>query len=292
MTITKHTPGTEELPTVLAALRGWQGDQAPAALHPGDVGWFWRFGERTVAASVRLWRRDDQILAVGLVDGARLLRVNVAPDVFADEELAQAVAVDAADPGRGLLPEGEATVDAPSGSAVSAALRADGWSEGERWTPLRRDLGGPVEDPEVAVTVTVVRPDRPGDVADRVAVQRSAFARSTFTEERWHLMAAGPAYDSARCLLARDPSGAAVAAITVWSAGPGLPGLVEPMGVHPDHRGRGYGRAITLAGAAALRELGSSSALVCAESSNAAAVATYAAAGCVPQPEIVDLCRG
>lgn len=196
---------------------------------------------------------------------------------------------DAADAARGVLPEGAATVDAPSRSALAAALRADGCPDGERWTPLRRDLGTPVEDP--GVHITVVRPDHPEDVADRVLVQRSAFARSTFTPERWHLMATGPAYADARCLLARAGDGTPVAAITVWSAGPGRPGLLEPMGVRPHHRGRGYGRAVTLAGAAALRELGSSSALVCAESSNTAAVATYVSAGFDPLPQIVDLHR-
>jgi ribosomal protein S18 acetylase RimI-like enzyme len=60
------------------------------------------------------------------------------------------------------------------------------------------------------------------------------------------------------------------------------------MGVHRDHRGQGHGRAITVAAAASLRELGSSSALVCTPSSNAAAVATYKAAGFEPLPEIRD----
>ncbi len=63
------------------------------------------------------------------------------------------------------------------------------------------------------------------------------------------------------------------------------------MGVHEDHRGRGYGRAITLAGAAALREMGSSSVRVCTPSSNAGGVATYRAAGFEEQPEVRDRVR-
>jgi GNAT superfamily N-acetyltransferase len=35
------------------------------------------------------------------------------------------------------------------------------------------------------------------------------------------------------------------------------------MGVHREHRGHGYGRAITVAAAAVLQDLGSSSAIVC-----------------------------
>jgi ribosomal protein S18 acetylase RimI-like enzyme len=82
-----------------------------------------------------------------------------------------------------------------------------------------------------------------------------------------------------------------VAAVTVWSAGPGRPGLLEPVGVHPEHRGRGHGRAIGVAAAAALRELGSSCAVVCTPSANVAAVATYASAGFRRVDEVPDLCR-
>lgn len=94
----------------------------------------------------------------------------------------------------------------------------------------------------------------------------------------------------ARCLGTYDDRGNAAAVVTVWSAGPGKPGLVEPMGVH-DHRGRGYGRAITVAGAAALREMGSSSARVRTPSSNAGGIATYRAAGFEARPEIRDRTR-
>lgn len=131
----------------------------------------------------------------------------------------------------------------------------------------------------------------PGSVATRVEVQRAAFTGSSFTEDRWHTMAAGPMYAAARCLVGHDERGTAVAAATVWSAGPGRPGLLEPMGVHRDHRGRGHGTAITRAAAAALRALGSSSAVVCTPSDNAGAVATYASAGFSVLPEVHDLRR-
>jgi ribosomal protein S18 acetylase RimI-like enzyme len=103
-------------------------------------------------------------------------------------------------------------------------------------------------------------------------------------------MAAGPAYADARCLVAYD-GGAPVATATVWSAGPGRPGLLEPMGVHLDHRRRGYGRAVTVAAAAALQEMGSSSATVCTPTSNSGGIATYRAAGFEPLPERLDLAR-
>lgn len=124
------------------------------------------------------------------------------------------------------------------------------------------------------------------------AVRRAAFEGSTFTERRRHAMASGLPYADARSLVAYDDRGdEAVAAVTVWSAGPGRPGLLEPMGVHPDHRRRGHGRAISVAAAVALREPAASSALVCTPSSDVGAVATYESAGFRRRPEVRDRYR-
>ncbi len=101
-------------------------------------------------------------------------------------------------------------------------------------------------------------------------------------------MAQAPAYARARCLVGYDGQGNAVATVTVWSAGPDRPGLLEPMGVHRDHRGHGHGTAICLAAASTLRSLGASSALVATPSANEGGVATYAAAGFRRLPEVTD----
>ncbi|HEY6934891.1 MAG TPA: GNAT family N-acetyltransferase, partial [Marmoricola sp.] len=169
-------------------------------------------------------------------------------------------------------------------------LVESGWRSGEPWTPLRRDLGDEVEDCGLRVEV-VDADDAPDRAPERVAVQRAAFPNSTFTLQRWHTMAAASPYRRARCLVGYDANGAAVAAVTAWSAGQGRPGLLEPVGVHRDHRGHGYGKAISLAAAAALREMGASSATVCTRSSNVGAVATYASAGFSRLPDVPDFRR-
>jgi ribosomal protein S18 acetylase RimI-like enzyme len=284
MTITTGRPDVDGLREVLAALRGWQSEGAPMQLHPGDLGWFWRFGAEATAAAVRTWRGDGRMLAVGLLDGPGLLRMTFAPDLRRDEALARQIAADLT--GYDVLPEGEAAVEAPMDALIQDLLAERGWSTDEPWTPLRRDLTEPVEDPGVRIAVA-----GPEQAPVRAAVQRASFERSTFSETRWHEMAAGPAYADARCLLAYDDRDEAVAVVTVWSAGPGRPGLLEPMGVGADHRGRGYGTAISVAAAAALRALGSTSAIVYTPSSNAAAVATYKAAGFEPLEEVRDLRR-
>ncbi len=267
----------------MEVLREWQLDGAPIQLHPGDLGWFWRFGTEATAAAVRTWSRAGQVVAVGLLDGPRLLRLAIAPDAQRDEDLAKQLVDDVAQPERGVLTEGQVYVEAPMGALVQDLLFDYGWNTDEPWTPLRRDLTEPVNDP--GVRVEVIGPEQ---AHVRTAVQRASFDGSTFTDERWHAMAGGLPHGDARCLVGYDDQGNAVAAVTVWSAGPGKPGLLEPMGVHREHRGHGYGKAITVAAAAALHELGSSSAIVCTPSSNVGAVATYKAAGFHPLPEIRD----
>jgi len=279
-------PGVDGLGDAVRVLREWQHDGAPVQLHPGDLGWNWRFGAEATAAAVRTWSRDGQVLAAGMMDSPELIRLAIAPEAQHDEELAHRLVTDLTQPERGVLPQGDVDVEARSGALLRELLFHAGWVAGEPWTPLQRDLAEPVEDCGLRIEVT--GPER---AHVRAAVQRAAFERSTFTDERWHTMAAGSPYADARCLVAYDDHGTAVAAVTVWSAGPGRPGLLEPMGVHRDHRGHGYGTAITVAAAAALRVLGSSSATVCTPSANVGAVATYTSAGFQELPEVPDLHR-
>ncbi len=293
MAVELRVPEVDGLAQAVGALREWQHDEAPMQLHPGDVGWFWRAGAAATAAALRTWSREGEILAVGLLDGPDLLRMTMAPHAHRDQELGHRLAEDLTAPERGVLPTGPVSVEAPLGALVHDLLFERDWaSADDPWTPLHRDLAGPVPDPGMRV-----EPVGPGEARAWTAVQRASFERSTFTDERWQSMAAGLPYADGRCLLAYDESGTPVASVAVWSAGPGRPGLVEPMGVHPEHRGRGFGRAVTVGAAAALHEMGASSAIVCTPSAThggaggSAALATYASAGFQPRPEVRDTCR-
>jgi ribosomal protein S18 acetylase RimI-like enzyme len=285
--IVLNAPDVNGLSEAVRALREWQHDGAPLQLHPGDLGWHWRFGAEATAAAVRTWSRDGRILAVGLLDSAELLRLAIAPEAQYDEELARQMVADVTESERGVLPRGNTYVEARFGAVLRGLLFDGGWDAGTPWTPLRRDLAEPVED--CGVRIEVINPER---ASVRVAVQCASFDASTFTVERWHAMAAGSPYADAQCLVAYDDQDTAVAAATVWSAGAGRPGLLEPVGVHREHRGHGYGTAISVAAAAALRGLGSSSAIVCTPSSNVGAVATYRSAGFQELPQTRDLHRG
>ena len=286
MAIIVDRPHADGLGEVVDALRQWQHDEAPMQLHPGDLGWFWQFGAEATASAVRTWRRDGQIVAVGLLDQPDLMRLTTAPADWTNDELAQQLVADLTDPQRDVLPPGEASVEAPNGALVQHLLSEGGWRLDEAWTPLRRDLTEPVGEP--GVRIEVIGPERAHVLT---AVHRSSFGSAKFTDERWHAMAAGVPFVDAQCLVAVDAHGEAVATVTVWSAGPGRPGLLEPLGVHAEHRGHGYGTAISVAAAGALQQLGASSAMVCTPSSNVRAVDTYTSAGFQKMPERRDRSR-
>lgn len=287
MSITLQLATPTSLEEVTDTVAAWQQDGGAVQLHPGDLGWHWRLGAEELAGAVRVWRRHGQILAVGLVDGPRLIRMAIAPSADRDDAFAADLVADLSDPGRrGRLPSDIEVVEARSGTAFRGLLRSSGWVDDEPWTPLCRDLTDRVDGPRLRVEVV-----DGSSVEARVAVQRAAFSNSTFTLERWQAMAAAPPYRRARCLVGYDGRGEPVAAATVWSAGQGRPGLLEPVGVHRDHRGHGYGTAISVAAAAALREMGASSATVCTPSSNVVAVATYVSAGFQRLPDVDDLRR-
>lgn len=293
MTFQMRRPEVDELESVRDVLGRWQVDEGPLHLHPGDLGWFALRGAPATADAVRVWFEDERAVAISLLDGAQLLRFAMDPTRRQDDLLAQRIAADVADPDLGVLEAGAATIEARGASALGTTLAGLGWSPDEPWTPLHRDLSDPVD-----VSGLRVESIEADDTEDWVRVHWSAFRGTPIPDERqrnfvdgWQAVAKTPFYASARVLSAHDAGGQAVAVAAVWTAGAGRPGLIEPMGVHQEHRGRGYGTVITKAAGAALREMGSSSAIVCAEASNMGAVSTYVAAGFAAHPNVRDYAR-
>ncbi|OYN87643.1 GNAT family N-acetyltransferase [Parenemella sanctibonifatiensis] len=280
------TPTVAELPRIIDAVASWQRDGLPVQVHPGDLGWYQRFGATGLAAALRIWCREDEIVAVGFLDESELIRMAVAPSAADDEQVASRIVHDFTGELGDVLPAGRGIVEARYGPALRHMLKDRGWALDDPWTPLVRDLRQPVEP--TALRVVQVGPDQ---AEERVRIHAAAFPGSSFTLERWRQMAEGYAYQQARCLIGYDQHGVGVAASTVWSAGEGRPGLIEPLGVHRDHRGQRHGVAITLGAAAALWEMGCSSALVATPASNTGAVATYRAAGFHSGADVRDFRR-
>ena len=112
------------------------------------------------------------------------MRLTIAPDAQRDEELAQQLVDDIVEPGRGVLPEGKVNVEAPMGALVQELLSEEGWNTDEPWTPLRRDLTEPVEDP--GVRIEVVGPEQAHVRTRRAAgVVRQSRRSPTSAGTRW-----------------------------------------------------------------------------------------------------------
>jgi ribosomal protein S18 acetylase RimI-like enzyme len=248
--LARHRLTSAETGPALRALCEWTPVDVPGGgVHPGDVGWHLRFDD----AALLLWTDDGVPVATGFLDDG-VLRVTAGPGA----DLA-ALAADAED----LLEPGDDGTD---------GLPMPGWglAQEESWLAMSwapRPVSSRAE------------PVGEAGAADRVLVQRSAFAKSTFTIERWHTMKQSPAGELAVEALVRTPAGEPAAAATGWFAGVDRCGLLEPVGTHPDHRGHGYGRDAVLGACAALADRGASAVAVVTLSSNDAAVALYRSAG-------------
>ena len=79
--------------------------------------------------------------------------LTIAPDAYQDDELAHQLVADVSEPGRDVLPDGKVNVEAPRAALVQELLHEEGWGTDEPWTPLRRDLAEPVQDPGVRIEV-------------------------------------------------------------------------------------------------------------------------------------------
>ncbi|MET3903178.1 GNAT family N-acetyltransferase [Paenarthrobacter sp. 4246] len=289
-----NMPDASRLTQLGETLARWQVDGGPIHLHPGDLGWYSRLGADETASAIRIWAEGGAPAAIGLLDGPQLLRLAIDPALRNDTGLAKRIADSIEDSEGGVFAQGQAAVEARGAGALTRALGQQGWQEDEPWIPLRLDLSAPVQP--TGTLIEIIDDDQAGEWVD---VHWSAFRGTPLDDgvrqtlvNRWLTMISGPFAETSRNLVAFDAQGSAVAVTTVWSAGPGRPGLIEPMGVHKDHRGLGYGVAITRAGAAVLREMGSSSAVVAAEGANKSALATYLAAGFVAATPVVDMSRG
>ena len=272
----------------VAVLRQWErpGDCA-WQLHAGDVGWHLRRDDDEVDGSLLQVREDGMLLAVGLLDGPGLVRLALDPDRLQDAGLA-AVLADAVEDRLGRPGSAEGYVEGPAAARWRAELAGRGWDlDPDPWLHLWRPLGAGDASRQVPGVAPL---SGPADVADRVAVQRAAFAGSTFTESRWAQMAGSTAYEPRLDLLARDGAGAPVAALTAWTAGQGRCAVVEPMGTAAGHTRQGHGRRLLEGAAAALARAGASGVAVRTPADNTAAVAAYRSAGFSAVGLAADMC--
>lgn len=289
------TPPETSLAGLIAEMRAWDFDPGSAPLHVGDLGWTnssgpprWRPRCGCGGSTATSPRSASSTNPISCGSPSRPLVPRPrepAPRLRHQEAFIRELVADLA-PEAGVLPPGAVALEARFDGPLHDLLLNQGWAYDEAWTPLVRDLSHDVPAHHLRIEDV-----DPGRLPDRLAVHHAAFGRTTFTSERWRALTEGPAYAHARSLVGYDDQDRPVAMVTVWAGRYGGPGELEPMGVHSDHHGRGHGRAICLAAAAALQEIGASHAFVSTPSSNTAAVATYRAAGYDEKAQVRDLRR-
>lgn len=287
-TLCRERPGRETSRELSHLLAAWEPPDGHAdQLHPGDIGWNLRFEDALVEATQLRWRTDvGEVVAIGLLDAPNVLRLAVDPARLADLPFARLLA----DHVESVLADGEVFVDGPAPPAVWRVVLAErGWqTDPETWQHLWR----PLSPADAATDVPgVAGVSGEADVEARVAVQRAAFSGSTSTVPRWWSMMAGPCYDRDLDLVARDDGGTAVAGATGWLAGPGRCAILEPVGTHRDHQGRGHGSRVIAAACVALARSGASGVAVHTPVSNLGAVAAYGRAGFRPLASVAAMWR-
>jgi hypothetical protein len=219
--ITGRWSGRDDAEEIAAALASWTGPVWTGQLQPGDIGWQLRFEADELNATLLLVRENGRAAAVALVDAPGELRVAVDPRRQDDVRLAAGLVDE-------LLAAPRTVPTSLDGSPVAAwrhRLAELGWSTGDAsFVAMHRSLQD--VGPELPDGVRPVADE--DDIADRVLVQRQAFERSTFTVDRWRLMAGTSMYDGTLDLLARDGEGGRWPRAPRGRPGPGVPASSSP----------------------------------------------------------------
>jgi ribosomal protein S18 acetylase RimI-like enzyme len=120
------------------------------------------------------------------------------------------------------------------------------------------------------------------EVKERAAVAHAAFGSGHPFElyrQRYLAFMRSPAYEPELDLVAVAPDGRFGAFCICWLDEVNRVGLFEPVGTHPEYRGKGLGKAVISEGLRRMQGRGMTEATVGVEYNNAAALGLYAAVG-------------
>jgi len=272
MVVIEHrTYRREDAEELVTALGAWDADGLHVTgLHSGDLGWHLRSADEVVTGSLHGWWADGTMVAAALLEDDWGARPRIGPDQLRSFDVARAVR----EVVEGLTAE-QIWSDAAPGTAWRHLLLQGGWGlDPDLWVALHRDAATPVGS--LRRGLRVARAEQ--DVEGRVHAQRHGFDGSTFDAPSWERMAAGPGYRPELDLVLHDDDGAACAVATAWLPQGGGTALLEPVAVHRDRRGEGFGRAVVDAAVEACLASGASGVSVSTPESNTGAVAAYLSA--------------
>jgi len=164
------------------------------------------------------------------------------------------------------------------GFADQASVGPNSWQK----VLLVRSPRAPIESSQVPVGF-VIRPlDGTGEVEAYVELHRDVFQSKAMTVEWRRRTLAQPAYRPDLDLVAVAPDGKLVGFCVSWlSPEPDdiLAGQIEPLGVHPEYRGIGLGKALLAAGLAGMLRYGAETIYVETDKHRDAALDLYLSAG-------------
>jgi ribosomal protein S18 acetylase RimI-like enzyme len=260
-------------------------------IHPGDLSWWLYYSLRGHDWSqiIHLWEDEDGRLAawVLLTPGAGYFDLYVRPDWRQAGPLESLLAwVDAA---------AEAMVRPVGGQAIRtmwiderdrlfiSLLEQRGYSlDSEYLLCLEQPLAGPVDAPQLPDGFTVRSVAGEHEAALRAAASHAAFGSSRPFDvylQNYLAFMRSPVYTPDLDLVTVAPDGRFASFCICWVDDASRVGLFEPVGTHPDFRGRGLGRAVMQEGLRRLQARGMAQAVVCAQGDNPAAQRLYESAG-------------
>ena len=284
MTITSRPyEGPADLRALLGTMAtSWRIARPLVNVTAGGIEWWFACSRSGIdwRERVRLWELGGEVVAWGMFEPPSELGYHLRADLPTDGRRAIVAEMlewcaERAAPSSVLLH----VLDADE--ALCNDLRALGLTPSEEpafsqfHTTLEGEPAAPVLPPGYRI-----RPLRGEDELEaRVEVHRAAFAPSRMTVEKYRDLLGMVHYAFDRDLVVEAPDGSLAAFTMVWWDPEARVGEFEPVGTHPDHRGKGLAKAVNLAGLRLLRGLGALDAVVFSRTTNAVSEALYASAG-------------
>ena len=268
-----------------------------AGWHIGDLAWWIAHDQKLfehASERICLWLEDGsgETLASSWIDGHGVLDVQVLPSIdeagmmpaalrWYEERVARVVppdrfrgrpgayAMDGDHKLASVLGDNGYAPAADGGGPVLSRLLTDGG-------PESRELPSGYE-------VRPVRMD--AELATRVEVHRAAFHPSQLTTEAYRRVVSTWPYRSDLDWVAVGPDDGFVAFCLCWFDEINRVVTLEPVGCHPDHRGRGIAGAVSSAALRHAANLGALAATVCSDPADGPAWALYTSLGFHPSVE-------
>ena len=266
----------------------------------GDVGWLTRQAtHRQLGLDIRIWEDGAGRISGWTFSQAKgKFIVFIAPGdadpAFIDEMLdgveeTARLAVDAGDAAVDLHTYGIDLTRSPEDRALAAALERRGFTATPSTCGLLRRALDSIPSPSVPAGYRLSSVETLDQVVGRVEAHRAAFAPSELTLERYRRVRETWPYRPELDRVAMTDGGTVVAFCTAWIDPDRASGLLEPVGVGPDHWRRGLASAVCLDALHALRAAGARTAEVAFTTE--AALATYRSIGFEPNVSDVDFQR-